>query len=146
MKALDMHPVVPAFSGYVPKAFAAKHPESKISELKSWSGGGFESTYLLDSKDPLFKEIGKRFIEIYIKLYGKSDFYLADSFNEITPPVSEEHKSEELSDYGKTIFETINEAAPGATWVMQGWLLEIIKSFGPRKLQLLFLVKCLMTE
>lgn len=141
MRALGMHPVVPAFSGYVPKAFALQHPESKISELKSWSGGGFASTYLLDSKDPLFKEIGKRFIEIYTKLYGHSDFYLADSFNEITPPVSEEHKYEELSDYGKTIFETINEASPGAVWVMQGWLFGDNKEFWTKEATSAFLSK-----
>lgn len=141
MTALDMHPVVPAFSGYVPKAFAEKHPESKITELKSWSGGGFESTYLLDSKDPLFKKIGKRFIEIYTTLYGKSDFYLADSFNEITPPVSEEHKYEELSDYGNAIFETINEAVPGATWVMQGWLFGDNKEFWTKEATSAFLSK-----
>lgn len=141
MRALGMHPVVPAFSGYVPKAFAEKHPGSKISELKSWSGGGFESTYLLDANDPLFKEIGKRFIEIYTKLYGQSDFYLADAFNEITPPVSKEHKYEELSDYGKTIFETINEASPGATWVMQGWLFGDNKEFWTKEATKAFLSK-----
>ncbi len=141
MRALGMHPVVPAFSGYVPKAFAEKHPDSKISELKSWSGGGFESTYLLDSKDPLFKEIGKRFIEIYTKLYGESDFYLADSFNEIVPPVSEGHKNEELADYGKTIFEAINDAAPKAKWVMQGWLFGDNKEFWTKEATKAFLSK-----
>ncbi len=141
MRVLGMHPVVPAFSGYVPKAFAEKHPESKISELKSWSGGGFESTYLLDSKDPLFKEIGKRFIEIYTKIYGESDFYLADSFNEITPPVSEGHKNEELADYGKTIFEAINDAAPKAKWVMQGWLFGDNKEFWTKEATKAFLSK-----
>ncbi|MRX69762.1 alpha-N-acetylglucosaminidase [Flavobacterium resistens] len=141
MRALGMHPVVPAFSGYVPKAFAERHPDSKISELKSWSGGGFESTYLLDSKDPLFKEIGKRFIEIYTKLYGESDFYLADSFNEIVPPVSEGHKNEELADYGKTIFEAINDAAPKAKWVMQGWLFGDNKEFWTKEATKAFLSK-----
>jgi alpha-N-acetylglucosaminidase len=141
MKALGMHPVVPAFSGYVPKAFAEHHPDSKISELKSWSGGGFESTYLLDSKDPLFKDLGKRFIEIYTKIYGPADFYLADSFNEITPPVSEDHKYEELADYGSTIFETINEASPGATWVMQGWLFGDNKEFWTKEATRSFLSK-----
>lgn len=141
MKALGMHPVVPAFSGYVPKAFAEKHPESKISELKSWSGGGFKSTYLLDPNDPLFKELGKRFIEIYTKVYGQADYYLADSFNEITPPVSEVNKYEELSDYGKTIFETINEASPGATWVMQGWLFGDNKEFWTKEATKAFLSK-----
>ncbi|TDW44645.1 alpha-N-acetylglucosaminidase [Flavobacterium sp. 270] len=141
MRALGMHPVVPAFSGYVPKAFAEKHPESKISELKSWSGGGFESTYLLDSKDPMFKELGKRFIALYTKMYGASEFYLADSFNEITPPVSEEHKYEELADYGNAIFETINEASSGAAWVMQGWLFGDNKEFWTKEATKAFLSK-----
>lgn len=141
MKALGMHPVVPAFSGYVPKVFAQQHPNSKISELSSWSGGGFESTYLLDPKDPLFKEIGKRFIAIYTELYGKADFYLADSFNEITPPVSQEHKYDELSDYGSALFETIDEAAPGATWVMQGWLFGHDKEFWTKEAAKAFLSK-----
>ncbi|MGO4770502.1 alpha-N-acetylglucosaminidase [Flavobacterium sp. W22_SRS_FK3] len=141
MRSLDMHPVVPAFSGYVPKAFAEKHPNSKISELKSWSGGGFESTYLLDPNDPLFKEIGIRFIKMYTEFYGQSEFYLADSFNEITPPVSEEHKYEELSHYGKIIFETINEASPGATWVMQGWLFGDNKEFWTKEATKAFLSK-----
>ncbi|WP_111307888.1 alpha-N-acetylglucosaminidase [Confluentibacter sediminis] len=141
MRALGMHPVVPAFSGYVPKAFAEKHPNSKINELSSWAGGGFESTYLLDPKDPLFKEIGKRFIELYSNLYGKSEFYLADSFNEIEPPVSEEHKYEELSDYGKIIYETIDEAAPGSIWVMQGWLFGNDKDFWTKEATMAFLEK-----
>jgi len=141
MRALDMHPVVPAFSGYVPKAFAEKHPEAKITELKSWSGGGFASTFLLDSKDPLFKQIGKRFIEIYTKMYGKSNFYLADSFNEIEPPVSEHNKYEELSNYGSAIYETINEAAPGAVWVMQGWLFGDNKEFWTKEATSAFLSK-----
>lgn len=141
MRALDMHPVVPAFSGYVPKAFAEKHPEAKITELKSWSGGGFPSTFLLDSKDPLFKKLGKRFIEIYTKMYGKSNFYLADSFNEIEPPVTEHNKYEELSNYGSAVYETINEAAPGAVWVMQGWLFGDNKEFWTKEATSAFLSK-----
>jgi len=141
MRALDIHPVVPAFSGYVPKAFAEKHPEAKITELKSWSGGGFASTFLVDSKDPLFKKIGKRFIEIYTKMYGKSNFYLADSFNEIEPPVSEHNKYEELANYGSAIYETINEAAPGAVWVMQGWLFGDNKEFWTKEATSAFLSK-----
>ncbi len=33
MRTLGMHPVVPAFSGYVPKAFAESHPNSKIKSF-----------------------------------------------------------------------------------------------------------------
>jgi alpha-N-acetylglucosaminidase len=141
MRDLDMHPVVPAFSGYVPKAFAQKHPEAKITELKSWSGGGFASTFLLDSKDPLFKKLGKRFIEIYTSIYGASNFYLADSFNEIEPPVSQDNKYEELSNYGSAIYQTIDEAVPGAVWVMQGWLFGDNKEFWTKEATSAFLSK-----
>ncbi|WP_281233972.1 alpha-N-acetylglucosaminidase [Flavobacterium gelatinilyticum] len=141
MHSLGIHPVVPAFSGYVPKAFAEKHPEAKISELKSWSGGGFASTFLLDSKDPLFKKLGRRFIEIYTQMYGESGFYLADSFNEIRPPVSEENKYEELANYGSAIFETIHEASPNAVWVMQGWLFGDDKEFWTKEATSAFLSK-----
>jgi len=141
MKTLGMHPVVPAFNGYVPKTFANNHPDLKINELNSWSGGGFESTYLLDPKEPLFKEIGKRFIEIYTELYGESRFYLADSFNEIRPPTSEENKNEELSEYGSMLYETIDEAAPGATWVLQGWLFGHDKKFWNKSATKAFLSK-----
>ncbi len=141
MKSLGMYPVVPGFSGYVPKAFVDKYPNSKIRELSGWSGGGFKSTYLLDPKDSLFKEVGKRFIEIYTRFYGEADFYLADAFNEITPPVSENNKNEELSEYGKVLYETINEAAPQANWVMQGWLFGHDKSFWTKDAANAFLSK-----
>lgn len=123
MKELGMQPIAQTFSGYVPKIFVEKYPHAKVHTMKVWSG--FDSsngTYMLDPKDPLFKEIGKKYIENYRKLYGDAEFFLADPFNEMKPPVTKENKLVELAEYGEIIYNTIAENARNATWVMQGWL------------------------
>ena len=55
MRALGMSPILPAFGGYVPKAFALKTPKAKIYRMRS--GAGFHETYWLDPGDPLFGKI-----------------------------------------------------------------------------------------
>lgn len=42
MRELNMHPIAPAFAGFVPMAFVEKHPEIKFNHLK-W--GGFDEKY-----------------------------------------------------------------------------------------------------
>lgn len=121
MKVLGMKPVVPAFSGYVPKAFVTLFPEAKITAMPKWTGFEHE-TYWLDPADPLFNKVAKRFIEIYTEAYGEHGFYLSDAFNEMLPPVSEDNRYEELASYGARIYDSIKQAAPNATWVMQGWM------------------------
>jgi alpha-N-acetylglucosaminidase len=121
MRDLGMKPVVPAFSGYVPESLKKKFPRANIKQLQPWEKG-FEGTYLLDPKDSLFLQIGKRFIEIYQDIYGDASFYLADSFNEMKPPVTADNKQQTLAEYGEAIYRSIQQADSSATWVMQGWL------------------------
>lgn len=42
MRELGMHPIAPAFAGFVPMAFVQEHPEIKFNRLK-W--GGFDDIY-----------------------------------------------------------------------------------------------------
>ena len=121
MHDLGMQPVVPAFGGYVPKKFVELFPEAKISPMPKWTGFSQE-TYWLDPADPLFAKVAKRFIELYNQEYGQQNYYLSDSFNEMLPPVSKENRYEDLAQYGENIYQSIQQAAPGATWVMQGWM------------------------
>jgi alpha-N-acetylglucosaminidase len=121
MRSLGMHPVVPAFSGYVPAKLKDKFQEAHIRQLEPWEKG-FEGTYMLDPKDPLFLTIGKRFIELYQEMYGDASFYLADSFNEMKPPVTADNKQNLLAEYGEAVYKSIQQADSSATWVMQGWL------------------------
>lgn len=154
MRALGMTPVLPAFAGYVPKAFADAHPKARIYKMRAWEG--FNATYWLDPSDPLFAVLAKRFIDLYTREYGAGQYYLADAFNEMVPPIAEdgsdaasavygdsiantaaaraaalppEVRAARLAAYGERLYRSIADAAPGATWVMQGWLFGADKHF-----------------
>ena len=89
MRELGMEPIAPAFAGFVPTAFAERHPEIQFKHLE-W--GGFDekyNAYVLPPETPYFKEIGKLFIEEWEKEFGKNTYYLSDSFNEMKLPVAE---------------------------------------------------------
>ncbi|PXA89773.1 alpha-N-acetylglucosaminidase [Caulobacter sp. D5] len=148
MRGLGMTPILPAFGGYVPKAFAKKNPKAKIYRMRPWEG--FHETYWLDPADPLFARIAGRFLALYTQTYGAGTYYLADSFNEMLPPINADGadardaaygdgtantsatktkvevdpalKAERLAAYGKAIYDSIRQARPDAVWVMQGWL------------------------
>lgn len=154
MRALGMKPVLPAFAGYVPKAFALAHPQARIYRMRAWEG--FHETYWLDPADPLFARIAQRFIALYTAQYGAGQYYLADAFNEMLPPVADDgsdvaaakygdstanteaakakavpaaQRDARLAQYGEAIYHSIAQAAPGATWVMQGWLFGADREF-----------------
>ncbi len=119
-RELGMMPVVPAFAGFVPPAFARKYPEANVIKGSGWYG--FEPTLRLDPQDPLFLEIGKKFTEEYRKEFGTDHFYLADTFMEMTPQfTSEKTKFDELSVLGDTIYRSITASDPEGVWLMSGW-------------------------
>jgi alpha-N-acetylglucosaminidase len=124
MRELGMHPIAPAFAGFVPPAFQKKYPDAKVSELK-WGGFAKEdNACVLAPNSTFFKKIGKLFIEEWEKEFGKNEFYLSDSFNEMDVPVSNDKPEEKyklLADYGKAIYESISAGNPDAVWVTQGW-------------------------
>jgi len=154
MRSLGMKPVLPAFAGYVPAAFAERHPEARIYRMRSWES--FPGTYWLDPADPLFARLAARFLSLYGATYGDGDYYLADSFNETLPPltddgsdvrdahygdatanrgdaaapaISPEQRDARLARYGRAIYDSIRQSRPDATWVMQGWLFGADRTF-----------------
>jgi alpha-N-acetylglucosaminidase len=116
-RELGMHPVLPAFTGHVPPAFKKKYPNAKL-KATNWTNG-FADTYILDSEDPLFAEIGKRFLQTQTRLFGTNHLYSADTFNENEPPSDDPAYLSQLS---ARIYEGMKQADTAATWVMQGWL------------------------
>ena len=65
------------------------------------------------------------FIQEWEKEFGRCDFYLIDSFNEMDipfPPKDDPKRYEFMADFGKKVYQCIKEANPSATWVMQGWM------------------------
>lgn len=124
MRALGMEPIAPAFAGFVPPAFMARHPEIKANQLL-W--GGFELAYnacVLAPDSPYFQEIGKLFIQEWEKEFGDAKYYLSDSFNEMKLPVDKDDvagKHSLLAQYGEAIYKSIVAGDPDAVWVTQGW-------------------------
>jgi alpha-N-acetylglucosaminidase len=124
MIALGMHPVTPAFAGFVPVGFKKLHPELPVNELQ-W--GGFPKdyhAYVLAPGSSYFSTIGRLFIVEWEKEFGKNIFYLSDSFNEMDVPVPKNDTAKKyalLADYGASIYKSIVAGDPDAVWITQGW-------------------------
>ena len=116
-RSLGMTPVLPAFTGHVPPSFPARFPSAHC-KVTNWKNG-FNDTYLLDATDPLFAEIGKKFLAEQTRLFGSDHLYSADTFNENEPPSDDPAY---LANLGSRVFAGMQQADPLATWVMQGWL------------------------
>lgn len=116
-RELGMKPILPAFTGHVPAAFKTRFPSAKLKQT-NWNNG-FADTYILDSEDPMFAVIARKFLEKQTEFYGTDHLYSADTFNENEPPSDEPSY---LSALSKRVYEGMKEADSLATWVMQGWL------------------------
>lgn len=116
-REFGMKPVLPGFSGHVPKALKEIFPQAKMTRLKSWNG--FPGIWMLDPGDSLFRDIGERFVRETICLYGTDHHYSADPFNEMTPPHTDYAY---LASVSRRIYEGITAVDPKAVWFMQDWL------------------------
>ncbi|SFU69920.1 alpha-N-acetylglucosaminidase [Pustulibacterium marinum] len=116
-RELGMKPVLPAFTGHVPASFKKFFPEASLKKT-NW-GNDFEDTYILDANDPLFEEIGRKFLETQERIYGTDHLYSADTFNENTPP---SNNPEYLANLSEKVYQGMQLADEDAVWVMQGWL------------------------
>lgn len=115
---LGMKPVLPAFTGHVPKSYVRHNPEALVDSVY-WHGQIGYNTYMLNPNDPRFAEIGKAFLEEQTRTYGTSHYYSSDIFNEMMPPSNE---PEYLAKTSKAVYASMQSADPSAVWVMQGWL------------------------
>lgn len=122
MKSLGMKPICPGFAGFVPQAMKRLYPEIQIVET-SW-GGAFHN-WMLSPEEDLFHTIGKMFIAEWEKEFGKNDYYIVDSFNEMEipfPPKDDPNRYSLLSSYGEKVYNSIKASNKDAVWVMQGWM------------------------
>nr|XP_043623861.1 alpha-N-acetylglucosaminidase isoform X1 [Erigeron canadensis] len=131
MIELGMTPVLPSFSGNVPKALRDIFPSANITRLGDWNTVNANPrwccTYLLDPSDPLFIQIGEAFIKKQIEEYGDvTDIYNCDTFNENLPPTSDPTY---ISTLGSAVYEAMSKADKNAIWLMQGWLFYSDSSF-----------------
>lgn len=121
MRELGIKPVIQGFAGFVPPALKRLYPDITVTETK-WCG---MHSWWLSPMDPLFVEIGQRFVREWEKEFGKCEYYLVDSFNEMALPFGEKgspERAETLREYGRTIYRSLSGAEPDAVWVLQGWM------------------------
>ena len=122
-RALGMKPVLPAFTGHVPPGFDEKYPGTKTKKVQ-WTV--FPEVDILDPDDPMFVEIGRRFIAEQMKVYGTDHLYTADTFIEVLPPSNDPAY---LRDMSKQLYQSMAIADPKAIWVMQGWMFYFKEKF-----------------
>ena len=122
MRSLGMKPICPGFPGFIPEAFKRIYPDLHIVETH-W-GGAFHN-WMISPTEPLFAKISEAFIREWEKEFGKCDYYLVDSFNEMDIPFPEKGnpaRYEMAASYGEKVYSAIKKANKDAVWVMQGWI------------------------
>jgi len=124
MRELGIVPVVPGFSGFVPRGFKRLFPEvSTFTELWERTKPRQASTFIVDpNAAEIYKEIGKKFIEAYRAEYGPTQYYLVDTFNEMTVPARAGHVREDVARFARAVYEGIAAGNPDGVWVMQAWI------------------------
>ncbi|KAI5624201.1 alpha-N-acetylglucosaminidase isoform X1 [Silurus asotus] len=121
MRSLGMIPVLPAFSGIVPRGVIRLFPEANVTKLGPWSHFNctYSCAYVLDPRDPLFTRIGSLFLSHVVEEFGTDHIYNTDTFNEMTPASSDPAY---LASISQAVFATMTSVDEQAIWLMQGWL------------------------
>lgn len=125
MRELGIAPIVPGFSGFVPQGFKRLHPEIEtFTEMwHSTEVPHLSKTFILDPRvDHMYQQIGRLFIQQYKQEFGPVKYYLVDTFNELSVPVSADRRYDDLARFAQSVFGGIRAGDPDGVWVMQGWL------------------------
>ncbi|MEV0391127.1 alpha-N-acetylglucosaminidase TIM-barrel domain-containing protein [Nonomuraea sp. NPDC050643] len=110
-RAFGMTPVLPAFTGHVPRELAATARAGR----RNWQG--FE-TWSLDPSDPLYERIGAEIARAQIKLFGTDHLYAADPFIEMIPIDADPAFPGAVA---AATLAGLRAADPEAVWLMQAW-------------------------
>ena len=124
MKQLGIKPIYNAFAGFVPSALVRVCPEARLIHT-GWDDGPKYVSNFISPDTEIFQRISKMYIEEWEAEFGKGEFYLADSFNEMKVPFAPHGSAErfgQIATYGKYLYDSIVKANPEATWVLQGWM------------------------
>ncbi|PCH34408.1 glycoside hydrolase family 89 protein [Wolfiporia cocos MD-104 SS10] len=129
MVELGMTPVLPAFTGFVPRAMARVYPNASIVNGSQWGGFPADLTDVsfLEPFDDLFATLQMSFISKQQAAYGNAThIYTLDQYNENSPYSGDTAYLYNISLY---TFDSMRAADPEAVWMMQGWLFFADESF-----------------
>ncbi|KAI1798111.1 alpha-N-acetylglucosaminidase [Ganoderma leucocontextum] len=122
MKELGMTPILPSFTGFVPRALSSLYPDASIVNSSQWAGfpAALTNVSFLEPFNPLFATMQKSFISKQREAYGNiSHIYTLDQYNEINPFSGD---TAYLANITAGTFASLRAADPEAVWLMQGWL------------------------
>ncbi|CAF1477286.1 unnamed protein product [Adineta ricciae] len=122
MTDIGIIPVLPAFTGFMPRTAPRRFPTAKFYYSSDWNGFGCNDSCLpyLDPTDPFFQQVGVALLnETVTSLNILSHYYACDLFNEMTPPISD---LSYLANVNAGIMKSMQTVDPNAIWVMQAWL------------------------
>jgi hypothetical protein len=127
MRGLGMTPALPAFAGHVPLNFTKLFPHANFTRSPDWSNfdladtttAAYADDALLETTDPLFVEVGSRFLKLQARVYGTDHIYQTDIFNEMAPPTND---TGYLARSSKNTYAAMSAGDPDAIWLMQAWL------------------------
>ena len=122
MVELGMTPVLPSFTGFVPRQIDSLYPNAAFVKGSQWSEFSLRYTNVtfLEPFDPLFGKMQKSFIQKQTEAYGSvSHIYTLDQYNE-NDPFSGDLKY--LRNVTQNTISALKAADPEAVWLLQGWL------------------------
>ncbi|KAF2141486.1 glycoside hydrolase family 89 protein [Aplosporella prunicola CBS 121167] len=122
MVELGMTPVLPAFTGFVPRAITRVLPNATVVDGSQWNGFPVEYTNatFLEPTDAAFARLQQSFISKQQDAYGNiSHIYTLDQYNENDPYSGDLGYLQNVTQH---TWASLKAADPAAIWLMQGWL------------------------
>lgn len=133
MKELGIHPILPGYSGMVPRNFEQK-TGINIKDTGKWCG--FPRPGFLSPEDSIFNVVADDYYRELENLYGLSEYYSMDPFHE-----GGDIRNIDLNKAGLGIYDSMKRANGDARWVIQSWQAnprqEMIDSIPPGELLIL---------
>lgn len=109
-RELGMTPVLPGFTGYLPRELAGDG--ARPVDWMSFTN------YAVDPRSGTYQEFGGALLAAQQEMFGSDGFYAVDPFVEGTPPVKDAHA---VADYAAAIAAMLTAHDARSTWVLQGW-------------------------
>lgn len=121
LNELGISVALPAFDGHLPIRFRSLFPNASFSTVGQWNNfpPKFCCPLFVDPIDPLFQEIGRKFLLRVTQQYGGNHIYFADPFNEVQPRRADANY---LRDVSTSIYEAMKSVDPKSIWLLQGWM------------------------
>lgn len=109
-RSLGMTPVLPAFTGQVPRELAP-------SDVTARRWHEFD-TWVLDPADPRYARVGAEIARAQLELFGTDHLYAADPFIEMIPVDADPAFPGRVA---AATLAGLRAADPDAVWLMQAW-------------------------